>query len=295
VIDELGLPETVDSLSKQVKASSPAQTVLIDVSATYSSADMAANISNSVSRHLADAIEKIETPSGALISPVKVSLTEPAVAPPGPSSPKKMLNLLLGLLLGLGLSLGYFLLRATMDTTVRTDDAIAAATRAPSLGIITFDKEAPTRPLAALDIRSPRAEAMRVIRTNLQYIDVDNPPRSIVLTSAVPGEGKTTTVANLAIALALAGKRVMVIDGDLRQPKVAKYFGIDDTLGITNLLAGHNSLDEVIARARAAGVSHFVVVGAGGSMDNVEIAVGLAESRSKRHDELPNAISENPA
>ena len=248
VIDELQLPETVSSLSKLVKASNPAQTVLIDVTATYSSAEMAANISNSVSTHLAAAIEKIETPSGALISPVKVSLTDPAVAPAGPSSPKKALNLLLGLMLGLGLSLGYVILRATLDTTVRSDQPIADITGAPSLGIITFDKEAPSRPLAALDLRSPRAEAMRVVRTNLQYIDVDNPPKSIVVTSAVPGEGKTTTIANLAIAMALAGKCVIIIDGDLRQPKVAKYFGVEGTLGITNLLAGQNSLHEVIVR-----------------------------------------------
>jgi non-specific protein-tyrosine kinase len=250
VIAELHLAETPATLAKHLKATSPAQTVLIVVTADYSTPELAADISNSVSAHLGAAIERIETPSGSQIAPVKVTLTDPAVPPLGPSSPKKLLDLLLGLLLGLGLALGYFLLRESLDTTVRSDADAVEASGAPNLGVITFDKDADSNPIAAFDLDSSRAEAMRVVRTNLQFVNVDNPPQRILVTSSVQGEGKTTTVVNLAVTMALAGKRVVVIDADLRKPRVAEYLGIDGTIGLTNLLAGQNELSDVLVRWR---------------------------------------------
>jgi capsular exopolysaccharide synthesis family protein len=87
-----------------------------------------------------------------------------------------------------------------------------------------------------------------MLRTNLQFVDVDRPVRVIVVTSAVPSEGKSSTVVNLAIVFADAGQRILVIDADLRRPKVAEYLGIEGAVGLTNLLAGQAEADAVIQR-----------------------------------------------
>jgi succinoglycan biosynthesis transport protein ExoP len=94
--------------------------------------------------------------------------------------------------------------------------------------------------------QSPRAEAFRQLRTNLQFVEVTDNGRTFVVTSSVPGEGKSTTSANLAITLAEAGSKVLLIDGDLRRPKVAEYMGIEGAVGLTDHLIGHAELDDVV-------------------------------------------------
>jgi len=90
----------------------------------------------------------------------------------------------------------------------------------------------------------------------LQFADVDNPPRLIVMTSALPSEGKTTTACNLAMTLALSGARVVLVDGDLRKPAVGTLLGIDSGAGLTNVLAGQHALEERQGRAlKEAGLS----------------------------------------
>ncbi|NOJ99423.1 CpsD/CapB family tyrosine-protein kinase, partial [Corallococcus coralloides] len=89
-------------------------------------------------------------------------------------------------------------------------------------------------------------EALRKLRTNLRFVDVDNPPRSIVITSSAPAEGKSVVSANLARVIAGTGQPTLLIDADLRRPQVAKEFGIDGGVGLSQLLAGAVSLDDVI-------------------------------------------------
>ena len=101
-------------------------------------------------------------------------------------------------------------------------------------------------PIVALDQRAVRAEAFRTIRTNLQYVDVDNPPKVVAITSAVPEEGKSTLAVNLAIALAQAGKKVVLVETDLRRPRASTYLGVESELGLTDVLAGQRTLDEAL-------------------------------------------------
>jgi capsular exopolysaccharide synthesis family protein len=115
------------------------------------------------------------------------------------------------------------------------------------LGGIAFDPDAAKRPLIVQnDPHSPRAEAFRQLRTNLQFVDIANHPKSIVVTSSVPGEGKSTSTANLAITLAAAGSTVALVEGDLRRPRVADYMGVEGAVGITNVLIGQATLDDVL-------------------------------------------------
>ena len=100
----------------------------------------------------------------------------------------------------------------------------------------------------------PRAEAFRVLRTNLQFLDPDAPPRSFLITSAVPGEGKSSTATNLAITLAQAGKKVLLVDGDLRRPSIATMLGLEGAVGLTTVLVGRSDLEASIQLHRESGV-----------------------------------------
>ncbi|MEW6242823.1 MAG: CpsD/CapB family tyrosine-protein kinase [Bacillota bacterium] len=102
--------------------------------------------------------------------------------------------------------------------------------------------------------RAPVVEAYRVLRTNLQFVSLDNPVKTIAVTSATPMEGKTLTSVNLAIAMALSGDRVILVDSDLRRPSVHKALEMENAFGLTNVLAGGVPLDEVLRDAAAEGL-----------------------------------------
>jgi capsular exopolysaccharide synthesis family protein len=192
-------------------------------------------------------LEQPATPDAA--SPVQVTTVQPAVVPATPSSPNTSLNVALGTLLGLALGVGIGVLRTVLDTRVRTLHDIEQLTAAPLLGGIAFDPGAPKRPLIVhADPRSPRAESFRSLRTNLQFLNIEGGPRAFVVSSAGPGEGKSTTTANLAIALAETGARVALVDGDLRLPRVADYMGIEGGVGLTDVLIGRVELADALQK-----------------------------------------------
>jgi capsular exopolysaccharide synthesis family protein len=154
-------------------------------------------------------------------------------------------NILIGLALGVVLGIAAALIRETLDTTLRDSDEIRRITRATILGIIPreFDDErlpAATRP------HSRRSEAYRQVRTNLEFAAGDEPPRSFVITSAGQGEGKSTTVANLALLISRAGKRVAIVDADLRKPTLATFFNATNEYGLSDVLTGRAGLSEML-------------------------------------------------
>ena len=140
-------------------------------------------------------------------------------------------------MLGLRVGLGQALLRGLLDTTIKGEKDCADGTDATVIGTIAFDADAPKRPLIVqADPHSPRAEAFRTLRTNLQFVDAANHPRSLIFTSSLPAEGKTTTAANLAITMAAGGARVCIVEGDLRRPRLLEDMGLDGSVGLPTLL-----------------------------------------------------------
>jgi succinoglycan biosynthesis transport protein ExoP len=252
VRDALGITDSVSALKAEVSASAPLDTVLVNVSVTDRSAPRAQAIANEVGKQFAAFADQLETPQGQRTSPVKVTVVEPAELPASPVSPKKKLDLALALLLGLGVGVVGAALRESLDTTVKRPDEAQAITESTVLGLIAYDPEAPKTPLVVeVNPHSTRAEAFRQLRTNLQFIDVDKPARSIVVTSALPKEGKTTTTINLALTLARAGKSVCLIEGDLRRPRVGRYLGMPEDLpGLTDVLIGTTPLNSALVRFR---------------------------------------------
>lgn len=247
VVEELGLSQDARTLGSQVSATVPPETVLIDISVTDTDAAAAAAIANAVATSFGETVSELEAPAEGEASPVRVSTVDEAIAPASPSSPNLLRNLALALVLGLAGGLGLALLRHTLDTGIRGEADLALVTDASVLGGIAFDPEARERPLIVqASPHSSRAEAFRQLRTNLQFVDVAHHVRSYVLTSSVPGEGKSTSTANLAITMAEAGMRVCLVEGDLRRPKVAEYLGLDSAVGLTTVLIGKADIADVM-------------------------------------------------
>jgi len=247
VIDQLHLDIAPSALAKRVSAQVPLDTVLIDVTVSDASPERARDIANAIGEAFASRVPTIEATGSSGAAPVKVTVVKPAEAPESPSSPRTKVNLALGLLVGLAIGVGVAVLRETLDTTLKSLSDLQQITGATPLAVITRDGEASKRPLVVhYAPQSSRAEAFRQLRTNLQFSDVDNPPRMVIVTSAVPGEGKSSTSGNLAITLAQAGQRVILVEADLRRPKMADYFGIERAVGLTNVLFGQSTLEDAL-------------------------------------------------
>jgi capsular exopolysaccharide synthesis family protein len=247
VIATLNLHTTTDALAKEVSATAPLDTVLINVSVDDTSPFRARDIANAVSTEFADQVRILETPASGGDPPVKLTVVKQADLPLLPVSPRTKVNLALGMLLGLALGVGLAVLRDSLDTSIKRAEDLQRITGAGTLGMIAFDHDAQKSPLVtAIDPTSQRSESFRTLRTNLQFVDIDHPPRTVVITSAVAGEGKSTTACNLAITLAQAGIRVALVESDLRRPKIAEYLGVEGSVGLTSVLIGRATLDDAL-------------------------------------------------
>lgn len=248
VIAELGLDMSPTDLASQVTAESPLNTVLINITVEDASPQLAADIANAVGASFATVVaDDLESPAGSGPSLVKIATIEPAIAATEPSSPRTTLNIGLGFIIGLVLGAGTAVLRGTLDTRIHGAHDVEMVTKAPILGGISFDPGAKKRPLIVnADPRSPRAESFRSLRTNLQFVNLDSTSRCLVMTSSLPGEGKTTTTSNLAVALAETGASVAVVDGDLRLPRLADTMGLEGAVGLTDVLIGRADLQDVL-------------------------------------------------
>jgi capsular exopolysaccharide synthesis family protein len=157
----------------------------------------------------------------------------------------------LGLALGLMLGIGLALIWDALDTRIRSAEEIAQRLGLPLLGRLPEPPKPIQRADALVMLEEPtsvQAEAFRVLRTNFDFVNVERNARSIMVTSALEEEGKSTTVANLAIALARTGRRVVLVDLDLRRPYLDRFFKLDGRPGVTNVVLGHATLEEATAR-----------------------------------------------
>jgi polysaccharide biosynthesis transport protein len=190
-----------------------------------------------------------------------VTTVEEARTPRAPIGPPRLRNVMIALLLSLAVGIGLAFLLDYLDDTLKTAEDVDRHLHLPTLALIPAPREqrrllaravheadaAPTTALALIeDVRSPVAEAYRHLRTSLLLSTAGQPPKTILVTSSQPSEGKTTTAVNIAMMLAQTGADVLVLDCDLRRPRVHAHFGLPNSRGVTNYLSGDSQVSALV-------------------------------------------------
>jgi receptor protein-tyrosine kinase len=256
-IDKLDLDVTAEELQERVEADSKVETVLISVRVRDESAVRARDIANALSDEFVTMVSELETPPKPGAQPdARVIVEQRAKVPKKPVVPKKALNILVGTILGLAGGIALALVRDFFDNTVKDQSTLEDVVGAGIVGTLPSDKARRADPAITFETdRSPIAEAFRKLRTNLQFLSVDNPPRKIVIASSVPNEGKTTTALNLALALAEAEHKVVLIDGDMRRPSLDKILNAVGSVGFSTVLSGSATLPDVLQTTEYPGLT----------------------------------------
>lgn len=263
VITKLQLDITPAELAESVTASIPANTALIEIAVVNGDPELGARIAQATSEQLVATVDQLSPADSNGKRAVVATIVTPATVPLEKTTPRTTLNLAVGLLAGLLLGFGQAILRNTLDRSIRTEDDVARATDHSVIAKIPFDSDAAEHPLVMFsDPHSLRAEAYRKLRTNLQFLNIakGTDRRAFVVTSSIAGEGKSTTSINLASTIAEGGEKVLLIDADLRRSTVARYLNIEGSVGLTTVLIGRASLQDVV---QPIGAGSFHVIAAG--------------------------------
>lgn len=246
VIQQLGLDTTASRLAGSVSATSPLNTYIIQISVVDTEPHRAAEIANAVGLQLASTVERLAPSSGLNGDTITLSTVAPASAPSAPFAPNKRMLVAGGTGLGLVLGLAVALASAALDTRVRNAGELSKLTGYPVLGTVRRARDSRGAQTTVLDDPlSTRAEGFRRVQTNLRYLDPGMHIKSLVVSSATAAEGKTATAINLALAVAEKGTSVLLVDADLRRPALADVLGIESSAGLTTILIGRASLEDV--------------------------------------------------
>ena len=246
VIDQFGLSVTVAELAEKVTVTVPLGTATLDVVVKASSPTEARDVAVGVAKSLIESVGELSPPTADGFQPVLATVIKQPTVPSTPTSPNVPRMLLFGGLLGLLLGAGQALLRDVLNTVVRSRRDIEQVSDQAILGAVPLDESVVDALVLNSDPHGLRAEAYRSVRTNLQFLALDKGGRSIVVTSSVPGEGKTSTAINLAATLAAAGEKVLLVDADLRRPRVATQLKLEGAVGLTTVLIGDARLGDVV-------------------------------------------------
>jgi capsular exopolysaccharide synthesis family protein len=263
VVRQLRLATTSDDLAKQIRAEVPADTVLVNIFARDPSARTAQEIADAVGKQFASFAEQLERPDARGGAPVQLSVSRPASLPTSPVSPKKRLILAVALLGGLLIGVALALTREALDTSVKQFEDLETEMDIAPAGAVPFQADFRGDPVRGLDAAgSIHAEALRQVRTSVQFLNVDSPPRSLLITSALDGEGKSSLAAGLATVFGLAGASTVLVEADLRRPSLSRYLGLAPLPGLSDVLLGVVSLSDALQR-RVTGETQISVLTAG--------------------------------
>lgn len=242
VISELGLDGiTPDELAEKLSATFKQNTRIMVLSSDNENRELSMKIANKVA-------EVFKRKVVDIMNVENVQIIDTAILPNKPYMPNKQQNVFVGAFLGLMLGLAIVFMIEYLDGTIRTEEDIKKQLEIPVLGDIPkFNeddkKNIKVNLLTSFNQNSLRADAYKILRTNIQFSKIDKPVKIIAFTSSTPEEGKTTTSINTAIAFAQSEKKTLLIDCDLRRPKVHKFFNIHNDKGIVNVLTNNVTED----------------------------------------------------
>jgi succinoglycan biosynthesis transport protein ExoP len=257
VVDDLGLDVPPSAIAGRFSASVDTTVNVLTVTANGDSPQDAQDLANSVINAVVIYAAQVDnggtTPKGDPLATI-VPLEE-AQLPGAPFTPDYRKAAMYGAAGGLGLCYAFLVGRRLIDRRIRSAKHVEEATGASVLGIIPKDESLGRGHRGVRGDLGRAAESFRQLRTNLRFVDVDNEPRRIVVTSALAGEGKSTVSSNIARLIAQAGQPVLLIDADLRRPMIASTFEIDGAVGLTQALAGDVDVRDVIVDSGLANLS----------------------------------------
>ncbi len=247
IASDPGLGLKAKQVRARISAAPVPDTVLLRAVVTDSDQARADRIATLLATDFKTMLESLETPVGSTNTPIKVEIISGPESQAGPVSPRPVRDIGVAILVGLVLGVALAIQLELLDSSVRDAEHVQEITGRAVIAHVPFDASARHAPLLVGHAGfSTRAEALRGLRTNLQFLDVDNQPQAVVITSSLPGEGKSSTAANLGIVLAETEQRILLIDADLRRPSLAGYFDIEGAVGLTNILAGQVTIDEAV-------------------------------------------------
>lgn len=239
VISQLGLGMRPEDLAKEIKVTPQTNTLLLDVAVQDTSPARARDIANQLVTDFTEAVNQAQTaPTSSSPASDKLIVTSPAVLPDQPVLPNKTLNVAIAFAAGLLVAIGLTFLLDYLDQTIKSDDLLIERLGLIPIGHIAYMPTAKAKQseLVALDPHSPSSESFKALRTSMLFSAIDRQLKTVVITSAELGEGKSRTAANLAIALAQAGHKTLLIDADFRRPSQHRLFGKVRNIGLSNLI-----------------------------------------------------------
>ncbi|MCD2441016.1 polysaccharide biosynthesis tyrosine autokinase [Agromyces sp. SYSU K20354] len=280
-IEELGLSTTPEALVQRIEVSNPDNTTFIKVSAQGSSPQEARALAEAWIDAMKLEVDKMEGDGTAGSAPVTILPGDEASLPSSPSFPDVQTAVMVGGILGLGFGIAFAMIRTVSDRRIRAAEDVEQRTGVAVVGTIPIvpglDDETrlvdpSTSGSTGKNGTFAVAEALRALRTNLQFMDVDHPPKTIVVTSPLPGDGKSTVACNLALTLAATGTTVVLVDGDLRRSMVATTMGLPGGAGLSDVLAGRAALADVLQRTPKS--NNLLVLAAGSVPPNPSEVLG---------------------
>lgn len=260
VIGDLGIDRSTGEVAAMLSPAARKDTVIIELHASSGNADLSRDVANSAAAQLRAMVRDLNeetSPDGRSGAP-QLAILNKAVSPTSPSSPDTRQNIVLGALLGLVLGILAALVRGLTDRRITDTGKIRDIIDAPVVGSISSTPvlaERHTLDFTAAPVAA--TEQFRELRTNLRFLDVDNPPTVVAVTSGTAEEGKSTVAVNLALTLAEDGENVCLVDADLRDPSVVDYLGgnLQSAVGLSTVLAGDVSTGDVVQRTATDGLS----------------------------------------
>src|SRR6266542_754940 len=289
---DVSLATPVDTLLEHVKVQVVTDTEVMEVKYDDPYPAMAARLANGFAQAYVDfrseqALDQLavlqqrllDLQSSASVAQSSAEIVQRAEVPTSPVSPNKVRNGILALFAGLALGVGLAFLRERLDDRLKTRHEIERRLGAPVLAAVprlgSWRRGDSARLVMRTEPKSPVSEAYRTLGTNIQYLASKQPLKVVMVTSSLGGDGKTTTAANLAVALAQAGKRVILVSADLRRPRLHHFFGLANDVGLSNALSATISAAKL---TREAGIPTLRLINAGPVPDDPAALLGSQQT-----------------